>query len=55
MPSGVAGVDLSTASAWQSEKDKIHERVVVKRSMPPSGSTLSDADREVIRAWTEGK
>jgi mono/diheme cytochrome c family protein len=55
LPNGPAGVDLSTSGAWMSQKEKIHERVIVKRSMPPSGNTLSDADREAIRAWTESR
>lgn len=50
-PNGSSGTDLSTAEAWESERAAIRERVVVTRSMPPQGHPLSDADRDVIRAW----
>jgi hypothetical protein len=55
LPSGVSGTDLSSAEAWQSERAAIEERVVVRRSMPPEGHPISDADREAIRAWAEAK
>ena len=51
LANGEAGVDLSTAEAWESKRTKIRERVVERRSMPPQGHPLSDADREAIRAW----
>jgi len=50
-PNGSSGTDLSTAEAWESERAAIRERVVLSRTMPPQGHPLSDADREVIRAW----
>jgi mono/diheme cytochrome c family protein len=53
LPSGVSGTDLSTAAAWLSERAEIHERVVERRSMPPEGHPIPDADREAIRAWAE--
>jgi hypothetical protein len=51
LPNGVSGTDLSTAGAWQAERAAIDERVVVRRSMPPEGHPIPDADREAIRAW----
>jgi mono/diheme cytochrome c family protein len=53
LPSGSSGVNLSSFDHWQTEKKDIHERVVVKKDMPPQGHVLSDADREAIRAYTE--
>jgi mono/diheme cytochrome c family protein len=50
---GISGTDLSSAQAWQSERSMIQERVVTKKTMPPEGHALSDADREAIRAWAE--
>jgi hypothetical protein len=51
LPNGVSGTDLSTATAWQGERDAIRRRVVVTRSMPPEGHPLSEADRAAIAAW----
>jgi hypothetical protein len=51
LPGGISGTDLSTAEAWESEKQTIAERVVARRSMPPEGHPLSDADRAAIAAW----
>ena len=53
-PGGVSGTDLSTPEAWARERDAIRERVVVRRSMPPDGHPLSEADRQAIRAWLDG-
>lgn len=53
LPGGVSGTDLSTSEDWMKEKSAIHERVVVKKTMPPAGHSLSDADRDAIRAWVE--
>jgi mono/diheme cytochrome c family protein len=53
-PSGVAGVDLSTAAAWDDERDAIRDRVVISKTMPPEDHPLSNADRAAIQAWTEG-
>ncbi|HEX3343440.1 MAG TPA: cytochrome c [Polyangiaceae bacterium] len=50
---GVAGVDLSTAEGWQSERSAIRARVVGEKTMPPEGHPLLDADRAAIEAWTE--
>ncbi len=48
---GSAGVDLSTREAWTAKREAIQARVVVDRSMPPTGHALADADREAIRLW----
>jgi hypothetical protein len=53
LPGGVSGTDLSTSTAWNSERANIHDRVVVHQTMPPQGHVLSDADRNAIRAWSE--
>jgi len=50
-PDGISGTDLSTAGAWEGERPHIRERVVEKRSMPPEGHPLSEADRAAIRKW----
>jgi len=53
LPDGISGTDLSDARAWEGERAHIRERVVEKRSMPPQGHPLSDADRDAIRKWVE--
>jgi hypothetical protein len=53
-PNGSSGTDLSTAEAWESERQAIRDRVVVARNMPPEGHPLSDADRHAIEAWVSG-
>jgi mono/diheme cytochrome c family protein len=55
LPSGLSGIDLSSPGAWEAERAAIRERVVVRRSMPPEGHAMPDADREAVRAWAEGK
>jgi mono/diheme cytochrome c family protein len=50
-PDGKSGVDLSTAAAWLAARDEIQERVVVRRTMPPTGRTLSEDDRGAIARW----
>ncbi len=50
---GISGTDLSTSTAWQTERARIRERVVVTKTMPPQGHPISDADRAAIQAWTE--
>jgi mono/diheme cytochrome c family protein len=55
LPTGVSGTDLSTAEAWHTERDAIHQRVVVAGTMPPQGHALSEADRAAIKSWTEAK
>ena len=50
---GVAGLDLSSHSAWEQNRAAIVQRVVVARTMPPGGHTLSDADRAAVEAWAK--
>jgi hypothetical protein len=51
LPDGVSGVDLSTSAHWLEKRDRIRERVMDERSMPPRGHALLDADRETIERW----
>lgn len=51
LPGGTAGVDLSSPAAWEQHRAEIQARVVVERSMPPSGTELSDADRQTLATW----
>jgi mono/diheme cytochrome c family protein len=53
-PNGSSGTDLSTAEAWESERQAIRERVVVSKTMPPEGHVLSEEDRKAIEAWVGG-
>jgi mono/diheme cytochrome c family protein len=55
LANGSAGVDLSTEASWTALRNGLQQRVIVARTMPPSGHRLSDADREQIRAWLELK
>lgn len=50
-PGGTAGSDLSTYDGWLQRKDKIMQRVIVDRTMPPKGKTFDEADRSAIRDW----
>jgi mono/diheme cytochrome c family protein len=50
-PGGAAGVDLSTAAAWDTERANIRDRVLVSKTMPPEGHPLAAADRAAIGAW----
>ncbi|MEO7733496.1 MAG: cytochrome c [Kofleriaceae bacterium] len=50
-PGGDAGVDLSTAAAWQRERAELVRRVVADHTMPPAGVTLDEADRRVLAGW----
>jgi hypothetical protein len=52
-PNGVSEIDLSTEAAWNEKKTEIRARVITKRTMPPDGHPLSDADRAAVRAWVE--
>jgi mono/diheme cytochrome c family protein len=54
-PDGVSGTDLSTAEAWESERDAIRARVVVSKTMPPQGHPLSESDRDAIGAWAAAR
>jgi len=50
-PGGTAGTDLSTLAAWKQNRDAIERRVLVDKSMPPKGTTFTDADRAAVAAW----
>jgi mono/diheme cytochrome c family protein len=52
---GEAGIDLATPAAWRRRYDDVLRSVVVDKTMPPSGRAFSDADRETVRAWVEGR
>ena len=51
LPNGESGTDLSTAEGWQSERAMIRDRVLVRRTMPPQGHALAEADRVAIAVW----
>lgn len=51
LPGGTADVDLSSPAAWHQLRAEIRERVIVERSMPPSGTEISDADRQTLASW----
>ncbi len=50
-PGGTAGSDLSTYDGWLQRKDKINQRVLVDRTMPPKGTPMEESERSVIRDW----
>jgi mono/diheme cytochrome c family protein len=52
---GKSGVDLSTAAAWLAERDEILERVIARRTMPPSGHPLAEDDRATIAGWLRAR
>jgi mono/diheme cytochrome c family protein len=54
LPGGAAGVDLSVATAWDTARARVRERVMVERSMPPAGNPLSEEDRRAIATWLAG-
>lgn len=54
-PDGIAGIDLSTESAWTSKRAEIRTRVITEHTMPPEGHQISDADRDSIHHWLEEK
>jgi hypothetical protein len=51
LPGGSADVDLSSAALWTSEHDELVRRVIVTRTMPPAGTSLSDGDRAALATW----
>jgi hypothetical protein len=55
LPGGQAGIDLSSAASWQSERAEIARRVLVTRTMPPAGTELGDADRATLEQWLGAK
>lgn len=54
-PNGVSGIDLSTESAWTNGRATIARRVLEEKTMPPSGHPLSDADRQLLKQWLDGR
>jgi mono/diheme cytochrome c family protein len=55
LPGGEAGIDLSTAASWASDRDEIRRRVLVTRTMPPAGTELGDADRAALEHYLGAK
>jgi mono/diheme cytochrome c family protein len=51
LPGGDARIDMSSYAAWIAHVATIEDRVLVKQSMPPAGTTLPDEDRMAIAAW----
>lgn len=50
-PGGSGGADLSTYDEWDARRAALKERVVEKKTMPPTGIEFTDADRKVIADW----
>ena len=50
-PAAASGIDLSSPQAWLAERGAIADRVIDRRTMPPDGHPLSEADRAAIAAW----
>jgi hypothetical protein len=50
---GESGTDLATFTAWKRRTVDIRRCVVVDKTMPPFGHPLSDAEREIVRAWID--
>jgi mono/diheme cytochrome c family protein len=51
LPGGDARIDMSSYTAWIAHVATIEDRVLIKQSMPPAGTTLPDEDRTAIAAW----
>ncbi len=51
--SASSGIGLGDRGAWQTRKDLIRQRVLVERSMPPAGASLTDADRAAVARWLD--
>ena len=51
---GSSGIDLSTFEAWESHRAPLRLRVVEARDMPPRDQPLSEGDRAIVDAFTEG-
>jgi hypothetical protein len=54
-PGGSAGIDLSSLESWEARRGLLRERLIAKRSMPPAGHALDEADREILRTWLDGR
>lgn len=52
---GTAPVHLSTYDAWETHRESLTQRVLVKGDMPPQGFELSAEDRKVIEDWLSAK
>jgi mono/diheme cytochrome c family protein len=50
-PGGTAGTDLSSLQGWRQHRDAIEKRVLVDKTMPPTGVAFSEADRAAVVAW----
>lgn len=50
-PGGISGIDLSTEKAWTTKAGEVRTRVLVEKTMPPTGHALADADRAAIATW----
>jgi mono/diheme cytochrome c family protein len=51
LPGGDARIDMSSYALWIAHVAAIEDRVLVKQSMPPAGTTLPPEDRMAIAAW----
>jgi mono/diheme cytochrome c family protein len=47
-----SGIDLTTASAWESRRAVVRRRVIEERDMPPPGHELDEAGCKAIDEWT---
>jgi hypothetical protein len=52
---GISGTDLSTEAAWTDKRAEIRTRVFTEHTMPPEGHAITDADRNAMHQWLEGK
>jgi len=52
---GSSGIDLGTFAAWDARRATVHKRLIDDKTMPPPGTPISDADRDAVRRWLEGK
>ncbi len=50
---GEAGLDLTSSAAWRRHRADVRRCVVIDKTMPPDGHPISDADREMLRAWID--
>jgi hypothetical protein len=55
LPGGEAGIDLSTAASWHTDRSEIARRVLVTRTMPPAGTELNDVERAALEQWLAAK
>ena len=53
-PGGSAGADLSTYGAWVARREQIKDRVVVAKTMPPTGIEFTEEGRAAIAGWIAG-